>query len=464
MDQNSLSQIISQLIILPKETEWIEFKQSFAKPEDIGKYISALSNSAALLKQPRAYLLWGINNDSKEIVGTTFRAEDCKQGNQSLHMWLGVKLKPVPSFDFHDIQFQGKRIVLLEITPISYRPVKFDGTAYIRVDSHTSTLDLFPEKERQLWAMSTDKLFEQEIAKDTVLEEDVLRLLDYPVYYELTGKSLPDKPEILNQFAKEKFISKRADGKFTITNLGALALAKDLTSFDRLARKAVRVIQYEGKNRVKTIKEQSGKRGYASGFEGLITYINDLLPVNELIEKALRKEKRMYPSLAIRELVANAIIHQDFTITGTSPMVEIFVDRLEISNPGLPLIDTLRLMDASPHSRNEMLASLMKSFGICEERGSGIDKIVTYAEVFQLPAPSFVVGQNDMKATLYAHKTLNAMGKVDKIRACYQHACLRTVSNEEMTNSSLRERFGIAPKNYAIASRIIAESVAGTPF
>ena len=167
----------------------------------------------------------------------------------------------------------------------------------------------------------------------------------------------------------------------------------------------------------------------------------------------------MYPELAIRELVANAIIHQDFNEKGTAPMVEIFSDRIEITNPGKPLISTMRFVDHNPQSRNEKLAHFMRRLNICEERGSGIDKVIFQCEYYQLPAPKFIEGENYTRVILYSHKTLRQMDREDKIRACYLHSCLKYVSGERMTNQSLRERFGIEEKNYSIASRIIAEGI-----
>lgn len=107
-----------------------------------------------------------------------------------------------------------------------------------------------------------------------------------------------------------------------------------------------------------------GRKGYASGFAGLMDYINALLPRNEVIGKALRREVPMYPDLAVRELVANALIHQDFSVTGAGPMVEVFADRMEITNPGLPLVNTERFLDSPPRSRNEQLASFMRRMGL----------------------------------------------------------------------------------------------------
>lgn len=168
----------------------------------------------------------------------------------------------------------------------------------------------------------------------------------------------------------------------------------------------------------------------------------------------------MFPEIAVRELVANALIHQDFFVTGAGPMVEIFEDRVEITNPGEPLVDVQRFVDSPPKSRNEVLASLMRRFRICEERGSGIDKVVSQVEFYQLPAPLFETAGGSTRTVLFAHKPLSAMDKSDRVRACYLHACLKYVTRSCLTNTSLRERFGIPERNRAIVSRIIREAVA----
>ena len=125
----------------------------------------------------------------------------------------------------------------------------------------------------------------------------------------------------------------------------------------------------------------------------------------------------MYPELAVRELVANALIHQDFTITGAGPTVEIFADRMEITNPGRPLIDPLRFIDEPPRSRNEALASVMRRANICEERGSGIDKVISLVEAFQLPAPDFRVTDRSTIAVLLGPRDFSEMDRGDRIRA-----------------------------------------------
>ncbi|MFQ5851655.1 MAG: ATP-binding protein [Candidatus Binatia bacterium] len=455
-----LISLINELRKLPNETEWVEFKQNYADQEDIGEYLSALSNSAAMAGKAFANLVWGIENGSKAIVGTTFSPASLKIGNEELENWLLRLLTPKIQFRNFEIEVDGNRLVLLEVGRAFRHPVQFKGQEFIRVGSYKKKLKDFPEKERELWRIFDQTPFEDLTALEEVRSEDVLKLLNYPAYFDLLKLPLPDTRDgILKALRTDDVIRKSESGKWNITNLGAILLAKKLSDFHSLRRKAVRVIAYKGNSRVDTIREQEGTKGYASGFEGLIDFINNLLPSNEVIEQALRKTVPMYPELAVRELVANALIHQDYFLTGAGPMVEIFDDRMEISNRGLPLVETDRFLDTPPRSRNEALASFMRRIGVCEERGSGVDKVVFQTEIFQLPAPKFeVVGENT-RAVLFAHRPLVKMDKLDRIRACYLHACLRYVNRDYMTNTSLRERFGIETQNSATASRMIKDSL-----
>ena len=160
-------------------------------------------------------------------------------------------------------------------------------------------------------------------------------LIDYPAYFSLLNMPLPDSRDgIMKAFESEELLLLGDNGQWNITNLGAILFAKDISQFSSLKRKAIRVIQYKGENRIETIREQIGSKGYACGFERLIEFLSTVLPSNEVVGKALRKDVPMFPDIAIRELVANALIHQDFYLTGTAPMIEIFSNRIEITNPG----------------------------------------------------------------------------------------------------------------------------------
>ena len=140
-------------------------------------------------------------------------------------------------------------------------------------------------------------------------------------------------------------------------------------------------------------------------------------------------------------------------------MIEIFDTRLEITNPGVALVEPERFLDTPPRSRNEVLAAMMRRFYICEERGSGIDKVVDRIEFYQLPAPVFEIAGQNTRVVLFAHRPLARMERDDRIRACYQHACLRYVTRDTMTNATVRQRFGIEDRNIAQASRLIREAV-----
>ena len=459
MTQDELKILIEELRALPKENEWTEFKSSHYTPQIIGEYISALSNSACLENKEYAYLVFGIENEAHQLIGTSFKPTKEKVGNEEMENWLATQLEPKIDFKIFEFTLSNNPLVLFRIDPAINTPVKFKGEAFIRVGSYKKKLKDHPEKERKIWQKVKHIVFEKESAFKNLSADKVLTLLSYPDVFKLLNIPLPEnKKGILEKLEQEKLIKKRLE-KYQITNLGAILFANDLNDFEGLARKAPRVVIYKGKNRLNTIKEQTGVKGYAIGFEGLVNYINDQLPSNEEIGRVFRKEVRVYPELAIRELVANAIIHQDLTISGTSPMIEIFEDRIEITNPGKPLIDTQRFIDHTPESRNEMLAGFMRRMNFCEERGSGIDKVIFQVEVFQLPAPEFISANDYTRAILFSPKSLRQMSKLDKIRACYQHCSLKYVSGEYMNNQSLRERFAIDKKNYPIISRIIRDSI-----
>jgi ATP-dependent DNA helicase RecG len=143
---------------------------------------------------------------------------------------------------------------------------------------------------------------------------------------------------------------------------------------------------------------------------------------------------------------------------GNSVMIEIYDDRIEISNPGKPVIEPIRFIDEY-QARNEQIAAVMRRVGLCEEKGSGIDKVIQQAEIWQLPAPDFQVKETHTKAILYAHQDFNEMNKSDKIRACYQHCALMYVTNQRMTNQTLRDRFKMAELNATTVSRIIRDAL-----
>lgn len=467
MTPEQLSALLIELLELSRETEWVEWKHNNADPEMIVKRLSSLSNSAALHGHEQGYMIWGIEDGTKEIVGTDFQPRRAKKGNQELESWLTQSLRPAIDFRIYEWTHHGIPMVLFEIPRASHAPVRFGDIAYIRIGSVTKKLTDSPDKERALWTALERKPFEMGIAMTNIAIPDVLALLDYDHALRMLNVPLPtDQRGILEKLAAERLIIPQPGGRYGITNLGAILFATDLGKFDRLERKALRIIKYQGSdktNREREWQDAPSRMGYAASFEAAAAFIQSQLPHNEPIGQAFRAEVKMYPDIAIRELLANCLIHQDFSVTGAGPMVEIFIGRMEIMNPGKPLVDTWRFIGAAPQSRNETLAKMMRRMNLCEEAGSGIAKTVKAIEEYQLPAPNFeaitTTQTGFTKATLFASRKLSTMDSQERIRACYQHACLCYVSGGRMTNATLRVRFGIAAKNNSQASRLIKESL-----
>ena len=298
---------------------------------------------------------------------------------------------------------------------------------------------------------------EKIVLKKGLSGQEVFSFLSAETYFDMMHLPLPqDTNGILDRFLSENLIVKDEVG-YGITELGAILFAKRLSDFDGLKRKMVRVIVYKGKNKIDTIREQSFDKGYAIGFKEMVAWINSQLPANEEIGLALRKDTRMYPEIAIRELSANMIIHQDFSEQGF-PMIEIYSDRISFSNPGQPLISVERFIDEY-QSRNDSLADIMRRIGICEEKGSGMDKAIFSIELYQLPPIRIQIQETRTETTIFAYRKFANLDKSERVMACYQHACLRYVSNEKMNNQSLRGRLGIEDKNYPMASRIIKDAL-----
>ena len=455
--EHKLCTLLKRLVALPKENEWVEFKHNFHNEDEIGERISAISNSACIDNKAYGYLVFGVDDKTLDIIGTTFKPSQKMIGNNELENWLIQNLTPRIDFRIYEFQCEGKDIALFEIPAAENEPVDYKKVPYIRVGSITRRLSDFPNKERKIW-IYVNYNFETSIAIEECSAAYVVNLLDTQQYFDMMELPYPTTQEgVIERLEMDGLIVKK-DGCYSITNLGGILFAKNLHEFKTLERKIVRVVQYKGSNKIETILDEEFPQGYAVGFTALVKFINDLLPRNEVIGDTLRKDVRMYPQLAIRELVANSIIHQDFSISGTATLIEIYNDRIEFTSPGEPLIDTVRFIDEY-RSRNERLASLMRRLKICEEKGSGVDKVVFQCELYQLPAPYFLSSEVHTKVILYAYKQLREMDKNDKIRAVYQHACLKWVSNDFMSNQSLRERFNIEPQNYSMASRLIKEAL-----
>lgn len=424
----------------------LEFKEAKNQFDTIKlmKYCVAIANEGG------GELVLGVTDKKPRVVVSSQAFQNLPEIQSKILEKLRFRVEP------EEIPHPSGRVVVFHI------PSRPSGTAYHFDGAYLmrSGEDLVPMSEDRLRAIFDEgkPSWLAEVALRGASAADVIQLLDSQSYFDLLKLPYPaGRDSVLERLESDKLIVSKGN-TYDITNLGAILFAKDLKLFEGLHRKAARVVVYEGKAKIKTRSDKPGSKGYAVGFEGLIDYIDSQLPTNEVIGKALRRTVQMYPEIAIRELVANALIHQDFNETGTSVMVEIYEDRIEISNPGRPAIPPERFIDEH-QSRNERLAHLMRRLGICEEKGSGIDKVVDRVEVFQLPAPDFRVGEKHTRVLLFAHMKFDDMEMKDKVRACYQHCSLRYVMNQKMTNQSLRDRFKLPETKADAASRVIREAI-----
>lgn len=437
---------LDQWLLTPAETEQLEFKEAKQQYDTtkLMRYCVALANEGG------GHLILGVTNKPpRKVVGT--RAFPSPTSLNDIKALIVEKLRF--RVEVTELQHSNGRVLVFEVPtrPLG-QALTFEGAYLMRAGE--DLVPMTPDMLKRIFAEDQQDWFSQ-AARSDANADDVIALLDTQTYFELLELPYPTNRDAVLERLQSQGLIRQTNQGWLITNLAAILLAKKLDTFSSaLARKAPRVVIYESINKLQTRGDKIGNRGYAIGFEGLVDFVHSAAPQNRFIEEVMREEIKMFPKQALRELIANALVHQDFLATGASVMIEMYGDRIEISNPGIPPIKVERFIDEY-RSRNEYLADLMRRFGICEEKGSGIDKVVNAAEMFQLPAPDFRVGETRTISVLFAYRDFADMSKSDRIRACYQHCCLLYVSNQRMSNQTLRERFGFDESKTVLVSQVI---------
>ncbi len=425
------------------ETQNLEFKEAKTQYDNqkLYKYCVAIANEGG------GHLILGVaDKPPRPVVGTRAFDNPIEMASK-IFQAIGFRV------DIEEVAHPEGR-VLVFIIPSRPRGTAYHfGGAYL-MRSGEELVPMSEDQLRRIFAEGQPGWLEN-VALQDLSASDVVRLLDTQTFFDLLGRPYPTTQEGVIAYLEDEHLIEQGAQGYAILNIGALLLAKQLRDFPQVARKAARVIVYEGESKLKTKSDVTGEKGYAVGFSGLVGYVMGLLPQNEVIQEAIRRETKLLPDVVIRELLANALIHQDLDMTGVSPVVEIYSNRVEISNPGEPVVPVERFIDGY-QSRNERLADLMRRFGICEEKSSGIDRVVEAAEVLQLPAPEFLVSHRRTIAVIYGPRSFREMSGSDRIRACYQHCVLQWVLRKQMTNQSLRERFGLSEGSGNTVSQIIA--------
>jgi len=443
---------------VPQELNELDWKESLSPKNDkLCQHIAAFSNLPG-----GGYLVFGVEDKTATPKGIAKKEADAIVEKLASLCRDGVM--PLVGIDHSIEEYEGVSLLFIHIKENPVKPVhianKSIENSFIR--SGGTTRKASRQEVGGLMLNSKTPVFEELHASTLKNQIEIMTFLDYATIYRLLKMPIPSNAEeIMHWLDKEKMIVPVDDSGYYITNFGALAAAQNLTEFDGLSRKSIRVIKYEGKNKSAGSKEFPGSKGYAIGFEGLIQFVKSLLPGSEVVKHALREDTSIYPEIALRETIANALIHQDFTIRGSGPMIEIFEDRIEISNPGrlLPTKKIDRLIRTTPESRNEVLAAAFRRYNICEERGSGFEKAVRAIELFGLPPLKFQETENSFKVIIYSPKKFAEMSLQERVEACYQHSVIQYYGNEAMTNASLRQRFGMHDKQASQISRLIKEAI-----
>jgi ATP-dependent DNA helicase RecG len=314
---------------LPHEVNELDWKARLSDNRDrLAEHLMAFGNH-----RDGGTLVFGIN-DAGVPVGVD--GAGIAQITNTLANLGRDAIEPPLVIDHAAVDYRGAVVLLVRVPEQPVRPVHRRGKsieeAWIR--SGGTTRKASRQDVGSMMLNSSTPRWEELRASPLIAIDEVQRLLGLDAIAQLLQRPLPSGADELAAWLEAEGITVRDDRGHYITNLGAVAAARKLDEFPSLVRKRIRVIRYRGTNKVDTIDELPGQRGYAVGFEGLINHLKRVLPHSEVIQQSLRTEVSVYPEIALRELIANALIHQDFSVVGAGPMVEIYDDRIEVTNPG----------------------------------------------------------------------------------------------------------------------------------
>ncbi|MBP2058729.1 putative HTH transcriptional regulator [Lactobacillus colini] len=461
------------LITNDNESETVEYKTGLRDAKTIGQYISALGNSALEANVPKAYLIWGVEDRTKKIVGTSFdpylekatiegKKGQSKKSNIEFIFYLNKYIDPKLNLIWDTCEINGKKLVCLTID-VSHinQPLKFMGIDYIRVGSSNQKLNLFPEKERRIWESFESSKFELEFAKTGLSFKQLSEYLNLNFYIHHINEEINNDSALKSSLIHNNIVSQVGENLFNITNLGAYTFAKDLHQFTLLQDRSIFITRYRGNMKLDNASyNEVESTGIIVAFDKILKDIMDHIPYQENYDDGPRKDEYKFPKIAIRELLANALVHQDFTISGMRPMVEIFDNRVVFSNPGIPLIEPLRFLDVPPRSRNPELANILSKFYITESRGTGIDKVVYSLEKAHLPAIEILSkGTTATQVTIREKKSFKDLSATERNAAIYWDASLKYVNDLKINNASIRKSFGLNNKDTPTVSKAITSSI-----
>lgn len=381
--------LVAELCRLPGETEWVEFKANYQSPQAIGEYISALANAACWKAKPRGYLVFGINDETHEVVGTSINPYTEKaKGNQDLLLWLKTRLRPNLGFETYIVDHPGGRVVLFEINPARNEPVSFQGQSFIRIGSSKTRLDRHPEIARAIWTRGSD--WSAEICTDATLAD-----LDRQALEKAREQFIVKHPAQANEVATwdDVTLLNKArvlkQGEVTHTALLLLGRPEAATLLSPAVAKISWILK-DADNR-ELDYEHFGPPFLLAG-DRLQNRVRNLVVRTMPSGTLFPQEITQYDPWVIREALHNCIAHQDYQLRGVIRVVE-FPDRVLLKNVGdfLPGdVETVIWQDA-PQSiyRNPFLADAMVELNLIDTQGGGIKRMFETQRRRSFPLPDY---------------------------------------------------------------------------
>ena len=381
--------LVDELCRLPGETEWVEFKANYQPPQAIGEYISALANASCWKAKPRGYLIFGINDETHEVVGTSINPYTEKaKGNQDLLLWLKTGLHPNLGFETHIVDHPGGRVVLFEINPARNEPVSFQGQSFIRIGSSKTRLDRHPEIARAIWTRGSD--WSAEICTDATLAD-----LDQQALEKAREQFIVKHPAQANEVTTwdDVTLLNKArvlkQGEVTHTALLLLGRPEAATLLSPAVAKISWILK-DADNR-ELDYEHFGPPFLLAG-DRLQNRVRNLVVRTMPSGTLFPQEITQYDPWVIREALHNCIAHQDYQLRGFIRVVE-FPDRVLLKNVGdfLPGdVETVIRQDA-PQSiyRNPFLADAMVELNLIDTQGGGIKRMFETQRRRSFPLPDY---------------------------------------------------------------------------
>ena len=393
---NELRSIVKNLISHKHEEEWFEFKENWFEKDQIGEYISSLSNSAAILGRDFAYIIRGINNESHEIVGTTINYE-IEVNNEPLKHYLARNLNPSINFYFLETRMSNKRVVVFVIPSAKIVPTAYKDIRYIRIGSSKEKIKKYPEREAYLFSALT---FGIPTINNKESEYQDLEFNQLKTYYASKNITLYNSSYLKNLHLLTK------DGKFNI-------MAQLLSDNSHVP---IRVAIFDGKT--KASKMYSVKE---FGYKCLLYSLNDVLNYGEVMNIPQadeegrvmeRNEVMLFDFDCFREAIINAFLHNEW-VNLNEPMITFYSDRIEILSRGsLPPLQTLNgFYEGHSVPVNDKLSELFMQLHISEKTGRGIPTITN-----KYGKESIKVSENNIIVTIPFNRINDASDKVgDKV-------------------------------------------------